>query len=126
MVHTFNPSTWEAEAGACLVYRVSSRTTRAIQRNPVLKNKTTTAKDLFICEYTVAVFSCTRRGHQNSLQMVVSHHVLTGILTQDLLKSNQYSLYHWAISPAQIYFLIMYSFGKILFTFVCFSWVLRN
>jgi hypothetical protein len=27
------------EFGASLVYRVSSRTTRAIQRNPVLKNK---------------------------------------------------------------------------------------
>jgi hypothetical protein len=37
----FNPSTWEAEAGealelkASLVYRVSSRTARATQRNPV-------------------------------------------------------------------------------------------
>jgi hypothetical protein len=37
VVHAFNPSTWEAEAS--LVYRVSSRTTRAIQRNPVSKNK---------------------------------------------------------------------------------------
>jgi hypothetical protein len=50
VVHTFNPSTWEAEAGrgrqisefqASLVYKVSSRTdTRAIQRNPVLKSRT--------------------------------------------------------------------------------------
>jgi hypothetical protein len=31
VVHTFNPSTWEAEAS--LVYRVSSRTARATQRN---------------------------------------------------------------------------------------------
>ena len=37
--------TWEAEAGgffefgASLVYKVSSRTARAIQRNPVLKKK---------------------------------------------------------------------------------------
>jgi hypothetical protein len=39
VVHTFNPSTWEAEAG--MVYRVSSRTASAIQRNPVWKqNKT--------------------------------------------------------------------------------------
>jgi hypothetical protein len=43
MVHAFNPSTWEAEAGrflefeASLVYRVSFRTARATQRNPVLK-----------------------------------------------------------------------------------------
>jgi hypothetical protein len=45
MVHTFNPSTQEAEAGrslefeASLVYRVGSRISRAIQRNPVSKNK---------------------------------------------------------------------------------------
>jgi hypothetical protein len=39
VAHTFNPSTREAEAS--LVYRVSSRTARAIQRNPVSKqNKT--------------------------------------------------------------------------------------
>jgi hypothetical protein len=41
-VHTFSPSPWEAEAGcefkASLVYRVSSRTARATQRNPVSKN----------------------------------------------------------------------------------------
>jgi hypothetical protein len=37
--HTFNPSTWEAEAS--LAYRVSSRTARATQRNPVSKNKQT-------------------------------------------------------------------------------------
>ena len=61
MAHAFNPSTREAEAEgqgaegqrerqrgrgrrisefeASLVYRVSSRTPRATQRNPVLKNK---------------------------------------------------------------------------------------
>jgi hypothetical protein len=43
VVHTFNPSTWEAEAGRFLSSRpawsVSSRTFRAIQRNPVLKNQ---------------------------------------------------------------------------------------
>jgi hypothetical protein len=43
----FNPSTGEAEAGrisefeASLVYKVSSRTARAIQRNPVSKNQKT-------------------------------------------------------------------------------------
>jgi hypothetical protein len=43
--HAFNPSTQEAEAGGFLssrlavVYRVSSRTARAIQRNPVSKKK---------------------------------------------------------------------------------------
>jgi hypothetical protein len=47
VAHAFNPNTWEAEAGeflslgvrASLVYRVSSKTVRAIQRNPVLKNQ---------------------------------------------------------------------------------------
>jgi hypothetical protein len=38
-------------------------------------------KELFIIidKYTVAVFRCTRRGHQISLQVVVSHHVVAGI-----------------------------------------------
>jgi hypothetical protein len=47
VAHVFNPSTCEAEVGgflssefeASLVYRVSSRTARATQRNPVLKNQ---------------------------------------------------------------------------------------
>jgi hypothetical protein len=43
VAHAFNPSTWEArgrrisEFEASLVYRVSSRTTRATQRNHVSK-----------------------------------------------------------------------------------------
>ena len=37
MAHAFNPSTQEAEAGGFLVYKVSSRTARAIQRNHVSK-----------------------------------------------------------------------------------------
>ena len=37
VAHTFNPSTREAEAS--LVYRVSSRTCRAIQRNHVSKGQ---------------------------------------------------------------------------------------
>jgi hypothetical protein len=37
VVHGFNPSTWEAEVS--LVYKVSSRTARDIQRNPVSKKK---------------------------------------------------------------------------------------
>jgi hypothetical protein len=39
VAHTFNPSTREAKAEASLVYKVSSRTARAIQRNPVSKKK---------------------------------------------------------------------------------------
>jgi hypothetical protein len=46
MAHAFNPSNsggrgrWISEFEASLVYRVSSMTARAIQRNPVSKNKT--------------------------------------------------------------------------------------
>jgi hypothetical protein len=37
VAHAFNPSTWDAEAGIFLVYKVSSRTARSIQRKPVSK-----------------------------------------------------------------------------------------
>jgi hypothetical protein len=39
VVHTFNPSTWVSEFEASLVYRVSSRTARATQRNSVSKEE---------------------------------------------------------------------------------------
>ena len=41
VAHAFNPSRGRqiSEFEASLVYRVSSRTTKATQRNPVLKNK---------------------------------------------------------------------------------------
>jgi hypothetical protein len=51
VAHAFDPSTWGAEAGrsleieASLVYRVSSRTARATQRNRVSKNKQTKKPD---------------------------------------------------------------------------------
>jgi hypothetical protein len=46
-------------------------------------------KDLsYVCEYTVTVFRHIRRGHRIPLQMVVSHHVVAGIRTQDLWKSS--------------------------------------
>jgi hypothetical protein len=47
VAYTFNPCTWEAEPGGFLSlrpawnYKVSSKTARATQRNPVLKNKKT-------------------------------------------------------------------------------------
>jgi hypothetical protein len=47
VAHTFNPCTWEAEAGRFLSSRpawsrVSSRTARVIQRNPVSKKQNKT------------------------------------------------------------------------------------
>jgi hypothetical protein len=50
VAHAFHPSILGGRGRqiskfkASLVYRVSSRTARATQRNPVLKNKTTTKK----------------------------------------------------------------------------------
>ena len=48
-------------------------------------------KDVFIIinNYTFTVLIHTRRGHQISLWMVVSHHVVAWIWTQDLWKSSQ-------------------------------------
>ena len=60
-VHAFNPSTWEAEAGGflefevSLVYRVSSRTARATQRNPVSKNKTPKRKTNKQTEFVICL-----------------------------------------------------------------------
>jgi hypothetical protein len=56
VVEAFNPSTREAEAGGFLssrppwsTYKASSRTARAIQRNPVSKKQTkTTTKNLAV------------------------------------------------------------------------------
>jgi hypothetical protein len=50
VVQTFDSNTWETEAGRSLefepslVYRVSSMTARATQRNPVSKKKQTKQK----------------------------------------------------------------------------------
>jgi Na+(H+)/acetate symporter ActP len=40
---------------------------------------TSAQRFIIIRKYTVADFRHTRRGHQISLQMVVSHHVVAGI-----------------------------------------------
>jgi hypothetical protein len=51
VAHAFNPSTWEgrgrriSELEDSLVYKVSSRTARAIQRNPDLKKQKTKNKN---------------------------------------------------------------------------------
>ena len=66
VVHTFNPSLLEAQAGrsmvkANLVYRVSSRTAKAAQRNPVLKKqqqKQTKTKAVPLLLGAMALSSC--------------------------------------------------------------------
>jgi hypothetical protein len=79
-----------SEFEASLVYRLSSKTARAAQRNPVLKTNKQTNKNeadslsflkiylFYVYEYIVAVFRHTKRGHQIPLQMVVSHHGVAG------------------------------------------------
>jgi hypothetical protein len=72
VAHTFNPSTWDrgrqiSEFEASLVYKVSCRTARAIQRNPVLKtnqtNKTKTDRSHFInSDFRVCV--CSKQSCQ--------------------------------------------------------------
>jgi hypothetical protein len=83
VAHAFNPSTLEAEGRgrqisefeASLVYRVSSRTARATQRNPVLKNKKqTNKKDLLIYfMYLSTLGRCTP-----ACQKRASDHIIDG------------------------------------------------
>jgi len=68
VAHAFNPSTWEAEAdrflssGPAWSSRVSSRTARATQRNPVSKNQkkkiNKKAKFPYILESSVTLCPC--------------------------------------------------------------------
>jgi hypothetical protein len=57
VVHAFNPSTGRdrgrhiSEFEASLVYKVSSRTARAIQRNPVSKKQTKQKKMIYLQEW---------------------------------------------------------------------------
>ena len=43
VTHAFNPSTWQADSefSASLIYKESSKTARATQRNPFSKRKKT-------------------------------------------------------------------------------------
>jgi hypothetical protein len=73
-----------------------------------------------ICKYIVAVLRHSRRGHQISLWMVVSHHVVAGTWTWDLWKNSRRSqplsyltsptsiLYCWAILVATVRFLFLH------------------
>ena len=58
VAHAFNPSTWEAEAG--LVYKGSSRTARAVQRDPVSGEKKK-SQGLLSCS-VVKSTDCSSRG----------------------------------------------------------------
>ncbi|EDL09890.1 mCG147327 [Mus musculus] len=64
----------------CLFYHCAILSWFCTWENPVfLKGlKTVSCFILFVCEYTVTVFRHTERGHQISLQMVVSYPVVAG------------------------------------------------
>jgi len=81
----------------------------------------------YVYEYAVAVFRHTRRGHQISLQMIESHHVFSGIWTQDLWKSRQSVLLTIEPSPQPhnqnfknfIYWFILFSVCMYVCVYVC-------
>jgi len=57
-----------------------------------------------IYEYSVAIFRHTRRGHQISLQLAVSHHVVGGLWTQEeqsVLLTAEPSLQAWFSFPTR-------------------------
>jgi hypothetical protein len=56
VVHTFNPSIWEAEAGGSL----SSRTARATQRNPVSRKQNKKKKKIQASEMAQRVKQSTQ------------------------------------------------------------------
>ena len=100
VAHAFRSSTWEAEAGrslseASLVYRVSSRSAKATQRNPDSKNQNKKTKqnkkDLFISCTLLLSSDTPEEGIGSPLKMVVSHHVVAENCTQDPWKSSQCS-----------------------------------
>jgi hypothetical protein len=70
---------------------------------------------LYMHKYTVAVFRLAGRGHQISLCLVVSYHVVAGIWTQDLWKSSQFSypLSHLTSPIFAIYLMLLLSLWKL-------------
>lgn len=58
MSHAFNPSTGEGgnrvRQRISLVFRASSRTAKAMQRNPVSKNKQ--AKNIYMCIHIIYIY----------------------------------------------------------------------
>ena len=67
VAHAFEPSTQEAalcEFKASLVYRASSRTARATQRNPVLKNQKTKPTKNIMNMYVYLVVSLNTAIHK--------------------------------------------------------------
>jgi hypothetical protein len=85
VAHGFNPSTWDVEAGRFLSSRpawstkVSSRTSRATQRNPVSKKK----KKKKERKKTAGSMKCGQRRPEDNLRRPLGK-LVTLFLRQDL------------------------------------------
>jgi hypothetical protein len=79
VVHAFNPSTWEAEAGwfsdfdTSLVHRVSSKTAMDTQRNTVLKQQ---QQRTLNSEYLCSKCKSTHIHKRNSNKAQITHCIL--------------------------------------------------
>jgi hypothetical protein len=81
---------WISEFKASLVYRESSRTDRATQRNPVSKNKTKTKKKNIITHVCVCVCVCTSRGQDdNFVELTLSSHDYSSLLNLGIAEVEQ-------------------------------------
>ena len=67
VAHTFNPSRWISEFQASLVYRVSSRTPRTTQRNPVSETTTTMITTTTTTTTTSAKKRIMQKKHQTNI-----------------------------------------------------------
>jgi hypothetical protein len=81
VARTFNPSTWEAEAGgflsSSLVYRVSSATARTTQRNPVSKKPN--QKKMCIYSLCMSTHVGQRTTSRSQFFPSIEHVVLRGL-----------------------------------------------
>jgi hypothetical protein len=74
MAHAFNPSRgrWISEFEASLVYKVSSRTARATQRNPVSKNQKKKQWTMYVISIVGTV--CLKFNETNSVSLSAKRH----------------------------------------------------
>jgi hypothetical protein len=96
-------SCWKLNLGLLLTSVNLTHSGRRSGRPSSLHSCSHHLKDLFIVidKFTIAVFRCTRRGHQILFWVVVSHHVVAGNWTQDLQKSSQCSYLLSHLSSSQ-------------------------
>ena len=83
---------------------------------------------IIINKYTVAVFSCTRRGHQISSQVALSYNVVAENWTHDLWKSSQcsYRLSHLSSPGTSLFcgwkYFTLYFYHFFFFVYLSCTW----